>query len=1009
MAIDGPMIVTNTFAASCNNDPIGAADKGTPCAVVSKRIECVYNVTVNFGTSTVSLETGPPGAVADKSSHRWWTFGVNGKSVAYNRGDVGIKDDTKLPDAPPKSGGSPTGTLGANEKFSTKLPHGYGAACADVSQMMDDTKKQMSASLLPYNYTAASGSKLWLQPNAITFGPGVGPNTDTQTALVFCLTQSAGTTALVVDPAASRANALKPVFALTYVDQASPSCLVVQQNLGVGVMQLTKASSACSAISSSSLPKWDVTVSANFPNWTAPEPAAGAVAPPPPPPTELKSMPVVTYSLPLGGVSGAWSALDLADPCTGVPLRLAAAVALAAKVPGFSATGLSMATISDPDGVTTITLAPDSPVNTLSAAPANCKDGKSQTARRLGMMLRREGGAARMLPAGSGGVSMVAQVPAGQQSSDMAKTVSSSAAPALPGLSSLAGATANPPQNAAPAKLVVALPITYAPRKNPYVVDPLIKEFHNLPRVCLVGCVGKATNSFATTTTYAQGAVGIAAGLFALAVISLIIYSISYCCGLCACASCRCRKARDPATLRYICAPRTVYIVFGIINIGLLLATLSYLGRFPTGLGQLVDGLNYFAGNFTVAGQYLANEPCGETVLPSTSSTLGTLTTCGVKSFDFTSFTSGDFKALGIDPAPSDEAKKPHAIRSIFASAKVAMAEVVTLKAACAADSNCPSAVSNIMDAISTGEDAAQGMTGSFGPLMTSVGKMITDALGSLNISTYKQQIALGGYAVMGLLAGFIAIYTFFVCKNTCACCIHGISSAFTIVLVTILMIITGIFYAVGVIGADICYDPNATLMTLASGYMPAGGMAGDTLSYYLTCGANPATKAIGAVSMIGGMIGTVQGAAAQVQSLAKQSQDQNNHIPLGSLGTATPDFTGASGSLAMTSLSQHIGYSADAVTSLAGVMSCATMDPILSTLWTGACTNGVATIIGISRILIAACVLLFIQLGVGIDMCCFHPGLTSRYWAEEGVDPEGDGAGATGPAGHPKVLASSV
>jgi hypothetical protein len=136
------------------------------------------------------------------------------------------------------------------------------------------------------------------------------------------------------------------------------------------------------------------------------------------------------------------------------------------------------------------------------------------------------------------------------------------------------------------------------------------------------------------------------------------------------------------------------------------------------------------------------------------------------------------------------------------------------------------------------------------------------------------------------------------------------------------------------------------------------------------------------------------------------------------------------------------MGYSADAVASLAGVMSCSTIDPILSTLWTGACTNGVATIIGIARILIVASVLLFIQLGIGIDMrvcrgggaranararvfvlahrltadipllplplpralcprrCCFHPGLTSRYWAEEGVNPDGDGSDGGKPGG---------
>jgi hypothetical protein len=239
----------------------------------------------------------------------------------------------------------------------------------------------------------------------------------------------------------------------------------------------------------------------------------------------------------------------------------------------------------------------------------------------------------------------------------------------------------------------------------------------------------------------------------------------------------------------------------------------------------------------------------------------------------------------------------------------------------------------------------------------------------SLNVATYKPLIVMGGYGVLGLLAGFVAIYTVFVCKSTCACCVHGISSFATIVLVSILMIIAGIFYAVGVIGADICYDPNGTLVTLATSNGLSGGMAGDTLNYYLTCGANPAQAPIGAAGMISGVVAQVQGAAAQVKSLKEQAEDATN-VPLAPLRTATPDYTGVTATtFALTSLSAHMGYSADAVASLAGVMSCSTIDPILSTLWTGACTNGVATIIGIARILIVASVLLFIQLGIGIDM----------------------------------------
>ena len=38
-------------------------------------------------------------------------------------------------------------------------------------------------------------------------------------------------------------------------------------------------------------------------------------------------------------------------------------------------------------------------------------------------------------------------------------------------------------------------------------------------------------------------------------------------------------------------------------------------------------------------------------------------------------------------------------------------------------------------------------------------------------------------------------------------------------------------------------------------------------------------------------------------------------------------------------------------------------------------CTNFITSAIGISRILIAAGVLLFVQLAIGVEICCHHPG----------------------------------
>jgi NAD(P)-dependent dehydrogenase (short-subunit alcohol dehydrogenase family) len=92
MAIDGPQIITNTFAdPNCN--PVTST---TPCAVASKFVECIYGVTVDYGTSQLQVITGPPGTVTapinvSDAPHRCWIFGINdvdgAKDVVYKRGE----------------------------------------------------------------------------------------------------------------------------------------------------------------------------------------------------------------------------------------------------------------------------------------------------------------------------------------------------------------------------------------------------------------------------------------------------------------------------------------------------------------------------------------------------------------------------------------------------------------------------------------------------------------------------------------------------------------------------------------------------------------------------------------------------------------------------------------------------------------------------------------------------------------------------------------------------------
>jgi hypothetical protein len=92
----------------------------------------------------------------------------------------------------------------------------------------------------------------------------------------------------------------------------------------------------------------------------------------------------------------------------------------------------------------------------------------------------------------------------------------------------------------------------------------------------------------------------------------------------------------------------------------------------------------------------------------------------------------------------------------VWAAASIAQLEVVTIKAQCVT-SSCPSAVNSILTAIDGGEGAAVATAGTISALLNMVGTLMSGASGSLNVAAYKPLIVMGGYGVLGLLAGFVA------------------------------------------------------------------------------------------------------------------------------------------------------------------------------------------------------------------------------------------------------------
>ena len=953
IAIDNSQIVTNVFL-----DPSCKPSSTQVCTVVSKRVECIYSVTVDFGNSGVILKTGPPGALGKPASQRCWLFTMGSGNAGYTRGALNAPCPTI-----PQATGNLTG-------FSATLPAQYSATC-DGS----------SGSTIPSTAVGAVGGGVWLQPNMFAHMEQAAD----PFATIWCLTKSS--TAGSASTGSSGSGDSISTMA------SNQGCLAVQTTFSASVISYTFTSGTCPTTIYTAPPTTGNRIAiTTFPN--APAPAAASTTSASQAkawPTKAESVTVLSYSISMTGLTN--PAL-IADPCTAFPLRQE--TAKAAGVAGISTSNIILSGVRA--GSTVLAIPPTAAANTATST-AGC-------ARRL---LRSGAGAEfaeepqfelvegrdyivltgdaatemarRLQPSGGSGIGVQIAPPAGTTAAQLSSSISTTA-PTVSGIAGLSGVTVSAVSSPTTANVTLQVPVVFPPRIDPYVVDPLVVQYHSIPRKCLASCDGVADNNFALNATYGQGAVAIGAGMFALAVLVILIYPISYCCGLCACTSCRCRRKRDPAQITAICSPRTVYLIFGVINIALVLSVLSYLGRFPTGIKQLLDGINDFSTLITTAGRYLGDPTCEGSKAPIGASPCEKLPNLDVDQ-------EGKKTALAIS--------FPR-ILSVFGAGKSAQDAVATLNGFCPSGGSCPSAVTSIISAIGKGMSSSVDLGDSTGSMLGNLGGTLTTILSGLPISIdqIRSTLMTAGYGVLGLLAGWIFIFTFTVCRNSCMCFVHGASAMPTILLTFLICILAGIFYILGIVGADICYDPYMVIQRLGSSVGLSGGMIGDTLTYYLTCGANPATPRMGALTMVDDAIGMVGTAAAQVTALQEQVKTASSQSPLYALQGPAHD------SAAMKKLDDGVQMTVASIKSIVSLLGCQGIDAILSKLFTGFCTNTIATVIGISRILIAASIMLFLQLGVGIDMCCFHPGLTSRYLSEEEVlAKESGGASQT-------VLASS-
>ena len=174
-----------------------------------------------------------------------------------------------------------------------------------------------------------------------------------------------------------------------------------------------------------------------------------------------------------------------------------------------------------------------------------------------------------------------------------------------------------------------------------------------------------------------------------------------------------------------------------------------------------------------------------------------------------------------------------------------------------------------------------------------------------------------------------------------------------------------------GVIGADVCINPSALITSFVSE---------DNLNYFLTCATNPLVPPAPVLGMLNGAINTVTGGVSQLTAITTQV---NNNLaspagygPLIIGGAINTNFNDAAKSL------NSAVFSLQAIPNT--VLSCQQVDAMFSRLWEGLCNGTITSALGIAQVLIAAGVFMLLQMAVGIDLCCYHPG-DSKAWVDGG------------------------
>ena len=497
------------------------------------------------------------------------------------------------------------------------------------------------------------------------------------------------------------------------------------------------------------------------------------------------------------------------------------------------------------------------------------------------------------------------------------------------------------------------------------------------------GDVMEALNS--PRNAYLVGAAGPSIALFIAAIVFIICYTFAYLCACCRCCCGRCGNS-TPVKRSAKTGVHIVMVLLAAVNLGLILSGIAALPGFQKGIDGLMDGTAQATGVLGKASDLLTSVS-GSGNFTFTKLDGSTVTTTSVaqslalaRTDAGTMLSSAQSTPIGSGSTDNVCPSNPATIRGGSYS---------DLDNFCAA-----------LVALATNLDAASTTSAGAAAPLRSASTQFESISTRLPLETVKSQVFLAGVIVLAVIAGVIAIQSVLLCRSWCACCMFKGFAWVSVVLTALVFVLAGLFFIIGLPGSDVCYAPGFTLNNLVGGMDPT-----KTLPYYLTCAGSAADlpDAIKSIASAQGSLGLAQGNITALTDAAT------------AISTAYSINFDASFNTSKTDIITHLPTANNSISLLlSDVVSCPSISGIFDTFYAGLvriyhplpahpgtlhapsplyppppsapppsslqCGGFITSSITLASVLTAAAALLVLQLSLGVEICCRHPGDAPRW-----------------------------